>query len=245
MACDVLRQYSKDDYFNIYAELELAEGDPIALSDVFESIHQTYERSIADAIQAAIENGTFDENWDIKPGTLPSPVQTQFNVNGAKNSEIEPDQLSDYYYNKKNGYVRLSNMTKRFFEDIISKTVFNKDTGSFFRPTTNSINQALYDYKVELLNKLWNFTGKSYMAELVANEDNLTLVISRTLSDFATMSTIDGADTIWDDYIILKQFDKLLNDYAPFIKKDAAFENTNYQSKNMYRWDPSGTYRQS
>ena len=245
MACDVLRQYSKDDYFNIYAELELAEGDPIALSDVFESIHQTYERSVADAIQEAIESGTFNENWDMKPGILPSPVQTPFNMNGAKNSETAPDQLSDYYYNKKNGYVRLSNMTKRFFEDVISKTVFDKKTGGFFRPTTSSINQALYDYKVELLNKLWNFTGKSYMPELVVSDNNLTLVISRTLSDFASMSTIEGADAIWDDYIILKQFDKLLKDYAPFIKKDAAFENTNYQSKNMYRWDPSGTYRQN
>ena len=244
MACEVLRQYSKDDYFNIYVDIELAEGDPIALSDVFESLHREYERSVADAIQEAIESGVFNENWDMKPGTSPSPVQTQFNVNGAKNSEAEPDRLSDYYYNKKNGYVRLSNMTSRFFEDIISRTLFDKTTGGFFRPTTSSVNQALYDYKVELLNKLWAFTGKPHQAELVST-DNLTLVISRTLSDFTQMSQIEGADAVWDDYIILKQFDKLLNDYAPFIKKDAAFENTSYQSKSMYRWDPSGTYRQS
>lgn len=234
MACEVLKQYSKDDYFNIYTELELAEGDTIALSDVFESLHQTYERSVADAIQAAIESGTFNENWDMKPETSLSPVQAQFNVNGAKNSETETDVLTNYYYNKKNGYVRLGGMTSRFFEDVISRTVFDKKSSAFFRPTTDSVNKALYDYKVELLEKLWNFAGKSYQPELLSSEENLTSVISKTLSDFASMSSMESADALWDDYIILKQFDKLLNDYAPFIKKNAAFENTNYQARNMY-----------
>ena len=245
MACEVLKQYSKNDYFDIYVELELAGEDPIARSDVFESLHKTYEPSIADAIQAAIESGTFNENWDIEPGISPSPVETPFNVNGAKNSEPEDTTLSDYYYNKQNGYVRLSNMTTRFFDDIVSRALFNKSTGAFYRPTTDSVNAALYDYKVELLHKLWDFTGKSYEVELISNDENLTSVISRTLSDFANLSNTKEADAYWDDYIILKQFDKLLSDYAPFIKKDAAFKNTSAQSKKMYIWDPSGTYRQS
>ena len=245
MACDVLKQYSKNDYFDIYAEILLAEDDPILLSDVFESLHQTYERSVADAIQSAIENGTFNENWDMQPGILPSPVDSQFNMNGAKNSETIGDPLSEYYLNKQNGYVRLSNMTERFFEDVISKTLFNKTTGAFYRPTTESVNNALYNYKVELLNKLWNFTGKSYNDELVADEDNLTGVIAKTISDFANLSNTSEADALWDDYIILKQFDKLIDEYTPFIKKNSAYSNTNYQGRNMYVWDPSGTYRQN
>lgn len=245
MTCEVKKQYRKDDYFDIYVELELANGDPIAVADLFENLNNIYESSVAKAIQSAIEDGTFNENWDIQPGISPSPVDAQFNFNGAKNSETEVDPLTNYYYNKQNGYVRLSNMTSRFFEDIISKVLYDKSTGAFYRPTTNSINKALYDYKVDLLHNIWQFTGISHEVELIGNPDNLTRVISQTLSDFSNRSVLPEADVYWDDYIILKQFDSLLKQYAPFIKKNIAFENTSYQTDTMYVWDPAGTYRQS
>ena len=241
--CNVKQQYSKEDFSKIALDWMFAEGNEILEQEFFEDLSNQYAESTANAIKQAIKNGTFTEDWDMKPAESPSPVQAQFNVNGAKNSESVEDEILAYYLNKENNLEARDRMATRFFDDVISRVLYNKETKSYLDPTTDSVNDALYNYKVELLQSLWEYTGVSHESELSAID--LTTVISRTISDFLSKNKSTKVDKYYDDYVILKNFNKLLKDYTPFIKVNSAFINTDYQAKDMYVWDPSGSYRQS
>ena len=242
-SCNTKQQYSKEDYSKIYLDWMFAEGNEILEQEFFENLSKQYVESTANAIKQAIKSETFTENWDMKPVESPSPVQTQFNVNGAKNSESVEDEILAYYLNKENNLEARDRMATRFFEDIVSKVLYNKETKSYLDPTTDTVNNALYEYKLELLRSLWKYTGISRESEL--DSVDLTTMISRTLNDFLSKNKSTKVDKYYDDYVILKNFNKLLKDYTPFIKLNSAFVNTDYQAKDMYVWDPSGSYRQS
>lgn len=241
--CDVKKQYSKDDFFDISLQLEFAEGDEFLIQDVYDEIRRNYDQVAAETIIRAIKDGTFNENWSMVPMDSPSSEPTQFNMNGAKNSETQLDDLLSYYLDKDNMLDARDRMAMRFFEDVISRVLYNKEDKAYLNPTTESVNEALYNYKVELLRSLWEYTGISHESEL--SPDDLTLVISRTLNDFVSKNKSTSVDKYYDDYVILKNFNRLLRDNAPFIKVNAAFAKTDYQAKDMYMWDPAGTYRQS
>jgi hypothetical protein len=67
----------------------------------------------------------------------------------------------------------------------------------------------------------------------IANDD-LTLAMSRTFNDFLSKFKSNDSDEYYDTYVILKNFNKLLKDNAPFIKLNAAYANSNRHAKNMY-----------
>lgn len=237
-SCDVKKQvYERGDYYEIATSLLIDD-----IQDVFDEIRRDYIESIAKAIISAIKDGSFNENWSV-PVESPSPAPTQFNVNGAKNSETEQDELLNYYLDKNNLLESKDRMATRFFEDVISKVLYDKTAGKYLEPSTELVNNALYQYKLELLQKLWDFTGIDHSSD-VADED-LTLAMSRTFNDFLSKFKSNDSDEYYDTYVILKNFNKLLNDNAPFIKLNAAYANSNHHAKDMYVWDPSGTYRQS
>ena len=236
--CDVKKKiYDKSDYWDVQAIIELADGD---INQVYEELDSMYDSFIVSAIQDAIENNTFGENWIMEPVNETS-VPTQFNFPGME-SEQE-DGLLSYYLDQENLLEARDRMASRFFEDVISRTLYNKTEGSYLNPTTESVNKALYEYKLELLRNLWEYTGISHSIEVAAGE--LTLAISRTISDYLSKAKSYSTNKYWDDYVILRNFNKLLEDYTPFIKIDAAFKGTDYQSESMYIWDPAGSYRES
>lgn len=245
--CKPTRRYSKSDYNDLAFDLELARTDPELMNFFKTNLKSRYGNAIAEAILKAIEKspeeGGFSESWDYLPTSSTESVDTPINYNGAKSVTEEPDEIEGFYINSHNSTSRRDNMTRRFFEDVISKTVFDKSSGKYFVPSTGSVNEALYQYKKELLNRIWNFTGISHENEI--DEDDFGIVISKTLAEYKQLEGIEGYDSVYDDYVILKRFDKLIRDFVPFVKMDAAFVGTDQHARNMYVYDPSGTYRQN
>ena len=241
--CNYKTTYSKTDYKDFSFLVELSEGDPQIQDELINLVKSTYSTDIANAIVKAIENGNFNENWDYLPISSPRSVDDSININGAKNAIEESDEIESFYINSHNSTVRRDAMSKRFFEDIVSSTLFNRSTGEYFNPNTNKINEALYNYKVELLQKIWDFTGINHRNEL--NEEDFTRVISKTLAEYQQKQNDVGYENLYDDYVILKRFNKLLKDFTPFIKVDAAFDRSETHAKNMYIYDASGAYRKN
>lgn len=244
-SCINKKVYSKSDYDAYAFLLELGLDPDTALSEFTEQLDSSYgeDSPIKKAVLYAISNGTYDSDWDYLPASLPMSEEIPIDMNGAKTALETPDEIEDFYRNSPNSTTRRDSMTKRFFEDVVSLTVFNKSTGKYFNPTTTSINDALYEYKKRLLRNLWNFTGIDHEAEL--NEEDFTMVVSRTFQEYLQKQNENGFDSVYDDYVILKRFNKLIRDFTPFIKVDAAFAKTDEHAKNMYVYDPSGAYRQN
>ena len=246
--CNLKTNYSKKDYADLAFDWELAKydsenGDTFLLEAFKENIKTLYSPNVAQAIIAAIDDGSFGEAWDYLPMDSPISVDSQVNINGAKSATESPNELDGFYINSERSTTRRDNMTKRFFEEVVTRTVYDKKSGSYFNPSTNFVNNALYQYKLELLRNLWNFTGVSHENEM--SPDDFGMVLSKTFAEYLQNKNTPGYDDVYDDYVILKRFNKLIRDFTPFIKVDAAFARTEQHAKDMYVYDPSGTYRQS
>lgn len=243
MECNI-SQYSKKDFSSISGLLSFFDRD-----QAVELLTRKYGKNQTEAIINAFDNGTFNKDWEMNaPTTESSSEPTQLNINGAKNSSVEVDNLLSFYMERENLKEARDNMVKKFFDEVISRTIYDKRLHLYKSVIDdNSINKALYEYKKSLLIQLGLRVGKSRADiedELKNNE--LTVVITKTLNSFiAKYNNSTNATSMydWDAYVILKNFNDLLRKYVPFIKLDSAFKNSKQHAKFMYRYDPNGTYR--
>lgn len=148
-------------------------------------------------------------------------------------------------------------MLRRFKTDIISKSVFDRTTydsktkksGSFIDANAVSdngqtfLNKNLGEHKVELINILREYAGLDpvrYRKDLTYM--TFTSWINDALSSFST--TVNGTNVTRDSkfqgaldaYVVLKNYDKLIKEYTPFIEVKPEYANSPYQGVNMYTY---------
>lgn len=220
--------------------------DPNMTNEDFYAKLQSYFGSDAD---------TVFEIYAKKEGQLASSSFTLWESAKAKLGLGEGAFTSDGLSVKANytgdfrGY---SNMVKAFKNAIIAASVYDMTSGSFVDADEDingytALNRRLFDYKLKLVNDILDSLGRSRIDIDMDSENagkRLNDAIMTVKSAFE--SQIRTNDSGWDSYVILTNFNKLLEEQTPFIKVKPAYKYTSTHELDMYSYDgPKAKIRQS
>lgn len=232
-------KFSKDDYQKIVSAMSFGGDWEYIVNKIYQS--EPIANSVIEAINDAVSVGKFDENW-VPPEEIQSSSSEDPHpqINGAE-VDREQDTIDLYYTDRKRGWSEQRKMVNKFVDDVLSRTLYDKQRGRYQRNQAQNINSRLYEYKLELLRNLWSVTGIDHESEITPETFNS--VINQTILEFGDVSNTERADAYYIDYIILKRFNELLSKYTPFIKINPAYRNLDEHGVDMYYWDPSGKYR--
>ena len=232
-------KYSKDDYQKIAIAMAFGGDWKTVVKTLYQS--DAIVNSIIEAIDDAVSVGKFDENW-VPPEEIQSSSSEDPHpqINGAE-VDREQDTIELYYTDRRRGWSEQRKMINKFIDDVLSRTLYDKQRGRYQRNQAQNINPRLYEYKLELLRNLWSVTGMNHESEITPETFNS--IINQTILEFGDVSNTERANTYYNDYIILKRFNELLSKYTPFIKINPAYRNLDEHGVDMYYWDPSGKYR--
>lgn len=147
------------------------------------------------------------------------------------------------------GYAR---MVTAFKKRIISDSVYDMKTGSFIDADKEvkgitTLNRNLFAYKVELINDLLKALDRPPISIDIESDTaatELTKYINLVKSAYETSSL--SVNQAWDSYVILTNFNKLLEELTPFIKVVKGFERSGSHIINMYEYEgPKAKLRQT
>ena len=145
-----------------------------------------------------------------------------------------------------------ANMIRSFKQAVISASVYDIATGSFVDADKDlngytALNRKLFSYKVDLINRILDSLGKSNISIDIDSENagirlNEAINTVKKAYESQIRTTKDG----WDEYVILSNFNKLVEEQTPFIKVKSSYENTTAHGVDMYYYDgPHAKIRQS
>lgn len=149
-------------------------------------------------------------------------------------------------------FSRYAKMVKAFKTAIITASVYDMTTGSFVDADEmidgyTALNRRLFAYKVQLLNSILDSVGRSRVDIDIDSENsgkqlNDAIAAAKTVYESQIRTIEDG----WDEYVILTNFNKLIEEQTPFIKVNDEYKNRTSHGANMYSYDgPKAHIRQS
>lgn len=148
--------------------------------------------------------------------------------------------------------VAFNRMMKKFHDRVMSKLVFDLNTKRQIKVSeiipeqgVDRLNYELLLYKKELLKRIAEFTNSS-IDNISEESGELTKTINRVLSDYVNNKHAVGAEKVYDEFIILSNFDKLLESEFDWIKVKPAFKKGVAHGRDMYLYsDPKVKHRTS
>lgn len=206
-----------------------------AFTDVFDNVDQAVE-----------EFGKMmpEANSDLASGSSYSSVI---------DIDLDNANLASYY----TGGIGFMQMQSKFRKKMLAATVFSLDTktGEYefidgYGVDENNINIAqkkILEYKAELINSLRAKINKVEFPEISTNDlyniESYTSIVNETINAFADyMSSVDKnalmQTSVYDDFVILKNFDKLVKGYASYINIDESFEKAGKEGLTKYSFTP-------
>lgn len=172
---------------------------------------------------------------------------------GVIDIDLDNANLTSYY----TGGVGFMQMQSKFRRKILAATVFSLDpqTGEYefidgYGVDENNINIAqkkILEYKAELINSLRAKINKAEFPEIDINDlydiESYTTIVNETINAFSDyMSSTDKnalmQTDVYDDFVILKNFDKLIKGYASYIDIDESFEKAGKEGLTKYSFTP-------
>lgn len=157
------------------------------------------------------------------------------------------DSIKTYYATNSAGY---NDCIRKFTNRIIESSVYNHNTGEFVDAESTSkemggysqLNLNLLQYKIDLINSIsrTNYGITDFFEEDTLNISieklnraisNAIIQLEQKLASDLTISTDQ-----YRDYVILKNFNKLIEEKTPFIKIKKEFENTSTHGVDMYEY---------
>lgn len=183
--------------------------------------------------------GGADYDASSNPTFTPQEINTRTSI-------LEKENLSvrGYYEGKESNYQK---MTRKFRTDVVSKSVYDRvqekmiDANAVVAGKHTVLNIALAKHKIELLNVL-----RTYMkVEPISYRTNMTneafsKAINDTLAQYAQYTIGKDVENnplytnSLDAFVVIKNYDTLLKNYAPFITKTPEYSRTKQQGINMY-----------
>lgn len=171
---------------------------------------------------------------------------------GAYERDESSTNIATYYV----GGAAYAQMQTKFKRDILSKAIFDIDlqTGryTFVDGTKLSergngltiVQENIISYKNELINALANVDNKITKNQLnsdLTNEE-YTSIINKAISEFENFLSYSDQETLekngaYDAYVILKNFDRLIVQHAPYIKIDKSYSNARLDGSMKYLFD--------
>ena len=172
---------------------------------------------------------------------------------GVIDIDLDNANLTSYY----TGGVGFMQMQSKFRRKILAATVFslNPQTGEYefvdgYGVDENNINIAqkkILEYKAELINSLRAKINKTEFPEIDITDlydiESYTTIVNETINAFSDyMSSTDKnalmQTDVYDDFVILKNFDKLIKGYASYIDIDESFEKAGKEGLTKYSFTP-------
>lgn len=172
---------------------------------------------------------------------------------GVIDIDLDNANLTSYY----TGGVGFMQMQSKFRRKILAATVFSLDpqTGEYefvdgYGVDENNINIAqkkILEYKAELINSLRASINKAEFPEIDIKDlydiESYTTIVNETINAFSDyMSSTDKnalmQTDVYDDFVILKNFDKLIKGYASYIDIDESFEKAGKEGLTKYSFTP-------
>lgn len=206
-----------------------------AFTDVFNNVDQAVE-----------EFGKMmpEANKDLASGS---------SYSGVIDIDLDNANLASYY----TGGIGFMQMQSKFRKKMLAATVFslNTQTGEYefidgYGVDENNINIAqkkILEYKAELINNLRDKINKVEFPEINTNDlydiESYTRIVNETINAFSDyMSSTDKnalmQTDVYDDFVILKNFDKLIKGYASYINIDESFEKAGKEGLTKYSFTP-------
>ncbi len=172
---------------------------------------------------------------------------------GVIDIDLDNANLASYY----TGGVGFMQMQSKFRREILAATVFSLDpqTGKYefidgYGVDENNINIAqkkILEYKAKLINSLRAKINKAEFPEIDITDlydiESYTTIVNETINAFSDyMSSTDKnalmQTDVYDDFVILKNFDKLIRGYASYIDIDESFEKAGKEGLAKYSFTP-------
>ena len=172
---------------------------------------------------------------------------------GVIDIDLDNANLTSYY----TGGVGFMQMQSKFRRKMLAATVFSLDpqTGEYefvdgYGVDENNINIAqkkILEYKAELINSLRASINKAEFPEIDIKDlydiESYTTIVNETINAFSDyMSSTDKnalmQTDVYDDFVILKNFDKLVKGYASYIDIDESFEKAGKEGLTKYSFTP-------
>lgn len=172
---------------------------------------------------------------------------------GVIDIDLDNANLTSYY----TGGVGFMQMQSKFRRKMLAATVFSLDpqTGEYefvdgYGVDENNINIAqkkILEYKAELINSLRASINKAEFPEIDIKDlydiESYTTIVNETINAFSDyMSNTDKnalmQTDVYDDFVILKNFDKLIKGYASYIDIDESFEKAGKEGLTKYSFTP-------
>lgn len=172
---------------------------------------------------------------------------------GVIDIDLDNANLTSYY----TGGVGFMQMQSKFRRKMLAATVFSLDpqTGEYefvdgYGVDENNINIAqkkILEYKAELINSLRAKINKVEFPEIDIKDlydiESYTTIVNETINAFSDyMSSTDKnalmQTDVYDNFVILKNFDKLIKGYASYIDIDESFEKAGKEGLTKYSFTP-------
>ena len=149
--------------------------------------------------------------------------------------------------------VAFNRMRTKFNNRIMSSLVFDLQTKKQIRvselqPETNldRLGQELLNYKIELIQTIAEFTKTSLDEFNPYDPYSLTATINKVLNDFVNQRFQSGSETVYNEFMILSNFNELLESEFDWIKTSRSYSIQGVHGPNMYIYsDPKVKHRTS
>lgn len=149
--------------------------------------------------------------------------------------------------------VAFNRMRTAFNNRVMSNLVFNLQTKKQISNTEiipetglTRLEQELLDYKVELIETIAEFTKTSLDEFNKYDPDSLTATINKVLNDFVNQRFQSGSETAYDAFMILSNFNSLLESEFDWIKVVKSYKLQGVHGPKMYTYsDPKVKHRTS
>ena len=198
-----------------------------------------YKAEVANELIKLIDNGTFTEDYG----------RDGFKQILAKKDSLTNDtdvtQLHSRYRGGLGDSIGFKRMTVNFRKELIGRILIDPETNSMIDANEilpsgiTVVNQRLFDFKMELLQTLWNklFEGRPLNLEYTSDED-FNKLLTEVCTTFARDILFKPSELkpLWDTYFQLRYFDQLIVDFSDFVTIKPEWNNSGRKGIDMYEY---------
>lgn len=206
----------------------------------------------AEEIISAVLEGKFDQTFKIALKTNDVSEST-FDTNDDSTEDVYSAVPSDmsvkgFYHSQYNGTGNITTsfnkMMRDFTHRIMSTLVYDLENKQIvdvneYVDGTDRLNLSLVDYKIELIESLREITHSDIDHLDLSDSDDLTKAINQILYDYKNLQFSPEASAKYNDYVILSNFNKILNERFDWISVKPEYQNTTIHSRDMYEYHDS------
>lgn len=198
------------------------------------------EKAVAELVKGVVE----------APFPKPQSKIEEVNNTSTYRRNEESDNIASYYIDG-TGFMR---MESKFSERLLKDSILNidKETGRFEYIDGNSIvsnnitlcQENIVKFKEELINSMKTAMNLAPVSLTLSTTDiEYTQIVNDTLNQFSTyLETANQADLensgVFDSYVILKNFDRLLDKHAAYIRIDKSYKAQGLEGISKYNLAP-------